>query len=201
MNYSKIIFPLFIVVALIQLFVPSKMILDREKILAKGKIYKFKTAPIDPTDPFRGKYITLSLAERSITVDSTEEWKHGETLYALLDIDSVGFVKLTGITKTKPSSDQDFVKAKAGYVRRYVSQSVRIEYPFERYYMEESKAYDAERYARPRRFSIDSTQVVYALVRVLDGESVLQDVMVNDQRIEDLVKEKQGERENIKQNH
>lgn len=192
MNYNKIIFPLFIVVALLQLFVPTKMILDRERILNKGKIYKFKTAPIDPTDPFRGKYITLTFAERSISLDSTAKWKRGESLYALLDVDADGYVKLTGISKKKPDSTQDFVKAKAGHVRRYINVSVNIEYPFNRYYMEESKAYDAERYTR-RRLNVDSTQNVYALVRVIDGESVLQDVMVDDKRIEDLVKEKQAE--------
>ena len=50
---KKIIFPLFILVALAQLFVPAKMILDREDVLSTGTAFNFKTRPIDPTDPFR----------------------------------------------------------------------------------------------------------------------------------------------------
>jgi len=192
MNYNKLIFPLFIVVALIQLFVPVKMILNKENILAKGKEFRFKTAPIDPTDPFRGKYITLNFAERSVKVDSTEDWKRDDKVYVLLEEDSLGFAKAISASKDRPNG-QDFVKAKVRYARNY-DHSIDIEYPFNKYYMEESKAYDAERYTRRFRFNIDSTQVVYAIVRVIDGESVLQDVMVNDQRIEDLVKEKQAEK-------
>ena len=190
MNYSKLIFPLFIVVALIQLFVPTKMILDREGILANGKEYKFKTAPIDPTDPFRGKYITLNFSERSISLDTTETWKSDETIYVHLTEDQEGFAKIQGISKKKPSKEIGFVKAKVKYARRYADQNVEITYPFERYYMEESKAYDAERFTR-RRIQTDSNQVVYAVVRILDGESVLQDVMVNGKKIETLVKEQQ----------
>jgi len=190
MNYNKIIFPLFIVVALIQLFVPAKMILNKENILAKGKEFRFKTAPIDPSDPFRGKYITLNFAERSITVDSTDDWKRDDKIYVLLKEDSLGFAKAIGVSKDRPIG-QDFVKAKVRYTRKY-THTIDIEYPFKKYYMEESKAYDAERYTRRFRFNVDSTQVVYAIVRVIDGESVLQDVMVNDQRIEDLVKETQA---------
>ncbi len=191
MNYSKLLFPLFIVVAAVQLFVPTKMILDRERILNKGKIYKFKTAPIDPTDPFRGKYITLNFAERSVKVDSTQEWKRDDKIYVLLEEDSDGFAKIKGVRKNKPEG-QDFVRAKVRYSRKY-NHSIDVSFPFRKYYMEESKAYDAERYTRRWRINIDSTQNVYAVVRVIDGESVLQNVMVDDKRIEDLVKEKQAE--------
>ena len=37
---KKILLSVFILVALVQLFVPAKMILDREDILDKGKEYK-----------------------------------------------------------------------------------------------------------------------------------------------------------------
>jgi len=191
MNYNKLLFPLFIVVALVQLFVPAKMIINRETILAKGKEFRFKTAPIDPTDPFRGKYITLNFAERSTKVDSTKEWKRDDKIYVLLGEDSDGFVKIKGAMHDKPPG-KDFVKAKVRRSHSY-NNSIEIEYPFKRYYMEESKAYDAERYTRRRRFDLDSTQNVYAIVRVIDGEAVLQNVMINDQKIEDFVKEKQAE--------
>ena len=44
---------------MVHLYVPAKMIFNKEAVLAQGKDYRFKTAPIDPYDPFRGKYIDL----------------------------------------------------------------------------------------------------------------------------------------------
>jgi uncharacterized membrane-anchored protein len=57
---KKTILPLFALTCLAQWFVPAQMIYDQEQVLREGKTYHFKTAPIDPSDPFRGKYITLS---------------------------------------------------------------------------------------------------------------------------------------------
>ena len=58
MNNKRNLILLLLLVCL-QLFVPAKMIYDHEAILNKGKVFKFKTAPVDPSDPIRGKYITL----------------------------------------------------------------------------------------------------------------------------------------------
>ncbi len=59
MNTKKLLLVAFILVALAQLYVPTKMILNRENVLANGTDFKFRTAPIDPNDPFRGKYVNL----------------------------------------------------------------------------------------------------------------------------------------------
>ncbi|MCC7445073.1 MAG: hypothetical protein IT263_09620, partial [Saprospiraceae bacterium] len=56
-----------------------------------------------------------------------------------------------------------------------------IEYPFERWYMKESKAIDAEK--RLNAMLQDSTSTVYAEVKILNGSAVLQDVIVNNQSI------------------
>jgi len=45
---------IFALVALAQLYVPAKMVWNQESILEEGTEYKFKTAPVDPNDPFRG---------------------------------------------------------------------------------------------------------------------------------------------------
>ena len=42
MNKKKLILLVFILVALVQLYIPIKMILGREDILSTGKEYKFK---------------------------------------------------------------------------------------------------------------------------------------------------------------
>lgn len=51
---------LLIVLFAIQLAIPGYMIFEQNQILTEGTAYKFKTRPIDPYDPFRGRYVTLA---------------------------------------------------------------------------------------------------------------------------------------------
>lgn len=182
MNNKKILIPVFILVALAQLFVPAKMILDREDILDTGKEYKFKTSPIDPYDPFRGKYITLRFDDNTFEIQNDEEWNSGETVYVLLTSDSDGFAKIESVSKEKIANSPDFVKAKVDWVN---GLELNIDYPFDRYYMEESKALEAEQEYRASQ--IDTNQVTYALVSIKDGDAVLKDVLLDGVPIREVV--------------
>jgi len=174
-----------IIVGLAQLYVPASMIWEREEILSTGKEFKFKTAPIDPTDVLRGKYIYLNFAERRVEVKNAEVYKRYDNIYLRLAIDSLGYVMVQSYSKDKPSDTDDFVRAKVNYS---YGNYIPFDFPFERYYMEESKAPVAEKiYNELRR---DTNQVAYALVKIKDGESVLEDVMIDGVSIKDIVKMK-----------
>jgi len=191
MNSKKIIILAFILVTLVQIYVPAKIILDRAIVLRSGKEFKFKTAPIDPSDPFRGKYINLNFNENTVEIQNKENWTNGETVFVLLATDSNGFAKIRSVSKVKPLDNQDFLKAKVDFII-YDGSKLSIEYPFERFYMEESKAYDAElTYNRTLR---DTSQLTYALVNIKNGESVLKDVMINGIPIREIVKQEQQNR-------
>lgn len=186
---KKIILPLFIVVALAQLYVPFKMIFDREEILETGTEYKFSTTPIDPHDPFRGKYIILSYKDNVAAVKDEKIWFTGETVYVSLVKDEAGFAKIASVSKEKPSENKDFIKAAVSAVSSDATNKLTIYFPFDRYYMEESKAYDAELvYIKSLQ---DTTQIAYALVSVKEGEAVLKDVLIDGISIKEIVKEKQ----------
>ncbi|NMM47900.1 GDYXXLXY domain-containing protein [Marinigracilibium pacificum] len=189
MTKNKIIFIIFIIVALIQLYVPASMIIDREKVLEKGVVLKIKTRPIDPTDPFRGKYIDLRYEANSIEVDSTESWIYGTDIYVVMKPDSDGFSIPAEVSKTKPDTDSPYFKAKVdGYYHYDGPPKIDIIYPFDRFYMEESKAYEAELAYRDAQW--DTSQVSYAIVKVLDGQAVLQDVIIGDESIKKIVEER-----------
>ena len=64
MNKKILLISAFVLVVLVQLYVPAKMIWGREEVLNTGTEYKFRTAPIDPNDVFRGKYINLNYEAR-----------------------------------------------------------------------------------------------------------------------------------------
>ena len=185
MNNKKVILAAFILLALVQLYVPAKMILEREKILEKGVEFKFKTAPIDPNDPFRGKYINLQYENNVIEIQNEDEWFSGEDIYVILAKDNNGFAKIKSVSKTKPSEDLLFVKAKVSFISTDDSQKLTVDYPFDRYYMEESKAVEAENLYR--KSLTDTSQNVYALVKIKDGEAVLKDVLINDVSIRDIL--------------
>jgi len=183
---KKILLPLFVLIAMAQLYVPAKMILDREDVLATGIEYKFRTAPVDPYDPFRGKYITLSFVDNNINVENRKDWKSGEPVYVLLENDKEGYAQFKSVSKIKPN-EKDYLKTTVSYVNS--KNTMRVDCPFNRFYMEESKALEAEKTYRASRR--DTTQIAYAVVSIKNGEAVLKDVMINGRPIREIVKEKQ----------
>jgi uncharacterized membrane-anchored protein len=189
MNNKKIIFSIFILIALAQLFVPGKMIFEKERVISSGAEYKFKTVPIDPNDPFRGKYITLSYDETRFMDTESRDWLYGDDIYVILTTDKEGFAKIESVSRTKPSSELDFVKATVINNTFNNEYKVEIEYPFNRYYMEESKALQAELIYRETMR--DSKSNTYALVSVKGDEAVLKDVLIDGVSIKDIVKERQ----------
>ena len=167
----------------------KKVHIDLEEIIEKGKEYKFRTAPIDPNDPFRGKYIYLNFNESTVKVENGKEWSRGEKVYLSLATDKDGFARIESASKTQAFDDQEFLEAKVSHIAYPDSNALFIEYPFERFYMEESKAPVAEHVYR--RSTIDTSQVAYALVSIRNGEAVLRDVMIDGKSIRDVVKEQQ----------
>lgn len=187
---KKAIFSLFILMILVQLFVPANMIWNNEDVLKTGKEFKFKTAPIDPNDPFRGKYIFLSFDNITVEIPKEHDWKRGEAIYVSIKEDKNGFAIIDSVSRKEPQQTQDFIKAEIGFINSYQADKVtmNIRYPFERFYMEESKAYDAEiTYRETRR---DTTKTAYALVNVKEGDGVLKDVLINGVPIAELVNTK-----------
>ncbi|PRX56358.1 GDYXXLXY domain-containing protein [Flagellimonas meridianipacifica] len=190
MTPKKATFSLFILMVLVQLFIPAKMIWDNEDVLETGKEFKFKTAPIDPNDPFRGKYIFLDFDNTTVEIPRDHGWHRGDAVYVSIEEDSDGFAAIDSIWKKEPKHTQEFVQAKVGFINPYQADRVTMDvrYPFERFYMEESKAYDAEiTYRESQR---DTTKTTYALVHVKDGNAVLKDVLIDGVSIKELVNAK-----------
>lgn len=189
MSSKKLLLSVFILVALAQLYFPAKMIFDKEDTLETGIDYKFITAPIDPTDPFRGKYIILGYKDNVTVIDNEKDWVSGEIVYVFLENDQNGFAKIKSVSKEKPTDNQDFLKAKLSAVSNDGTNKLTIYFPFDRYYMEESKASDAEEiYAKSLQ---DTTQLTYALVSIKNGDAVLKDVLIDGVSIKEIVKANQ----------
>ncbi|PXX96829.1 hypothetical protein DF185_19500 [Marinifilum breve] len=192
MMHKKIIFPIFIVIAIIQLSIPVKSIYNQEQILSEGKEFKFQTAPVDPNDPFRGKYIALRFKENEIRVNSYEDWEKGQEVFVVITENKEGFANPLRALLKEPTNEKHYLTAKIQNVNTHkdqynhiISKEITIQYPFNRFYMEESKAKAAEDLYR--KSTSDSKTSTYALVNIKNGKATLKDVMINDISIKDAV--------------
>jgi|SRR5688572_20952663 uncharacterized membrane-anchored protein len=176
---------LFIVMCLAQWVVPGKMVFDSERIIADGTLFKFKTAPIDPADPFRGRYITLNFQENFVPFRDSLEWQRGQEIYVTFKLNEEGFAVPDNAYHTPPESPT-YLRTMVDDVSHYQGDfKVWYKLPFDRFYLEESKAPQAEeRYREAQR---DSAQVAYALVSIGPGQAVLQDVIINDRSVTDII--------------
>jgi uncharacterized membrane-anchored protein len=186
---KTILIPGFILMVALQLYIPVQMINRKEAILRNGKEFKFRTAPIDPTDVFRGKYITLSFQATSLNVTNAQDWNQGDPIFVLMGEDEKGYVKINSISKEKPVDEENYVKASINYIANDTISYVSVDYPFDRFYMDEFKAQGAQ--VAYQEAAIDTNQVAYALVSIKDGDAVIKNVMIDDVPISEAVKKLQ----------
>ena len=173
------IFLVFIAVVIIQLLVPAKMIYDKEDVLTSVTVYKFKTQPIDPNDPFRGKYVVLNYQLNTAKIqDSTI--KRTDKILLYLKKDSLGYAAIYKASKVNLDIDRDYILVDVDW---YNKHEVGFSLPFDRYYMEESKAKPAEDIYRKFNRRNDPLVQTYATVSVKNGDAVLKDIFIDDKSI------------------
>lgn len=180
---NRLIIGLLCCVALAQIVTPLSMISRRENILKHGAQFKFKVAPVDPYDAFRGRYVALRVEESNIQGYKGEKLRPGQQMYALITVDEHGFAKLSSLSKNRPSGTA-YIQARVRYAFK---DSVNLDLPIDRYYMEESSAPLGERIYQ--QHSWRDAQDAYVLVSVRGGLAVVRQLYVGDKRIEDAVRE------------
>ena len=173
----------------VQIFVPARMVYQQEETIEKGTAYKFKTEPIDPSDPFKGKYITLNYEINSFRTEE-EDWYRQANVFVYLKVDGQGFAAVKTVSKTALDSEDDYVIAKSYGA---YGGNLSFRFPFNRFYMNENKAYTAE--TSVREAQRDSTKICYGLVYVKGGTAVLDNVFIDDTPIQQYVEEYQQELE------
>ncbi len=179
----KLSISLFLLLALVQIYIPFSMITKRENVLKHGGQFKFKTAPVDPYDAFRGRYVALRIEEDYVTKQGAQDFDKGRSVYAIIEIDDQGFARFNSVTLSRPIG-KAYIEVKTGYPS---GGKIYLDLPFDRYYMEEKSAPAAE--AAYRKHSQTGKQDAYIVVRVKDGFAVIEDLYVAGQKIEDLVKQ------------
>lgn len=170
----------FILFALVQLMVISSIIFTNNNTAKYGEEVKFKVAPVDPYDIFRGKYVALNM---NTMVKNPERVSLGKNakVYVVIKNDIDGFAEFDMLTTKKPKN--------VLYLEVYTDQEsdaemVRIKNPFKNFYMEEKYSEKAE---SAYRVNVN-TKEVYIKVNIHNGKGVIEDLYIDNERIENFIK-------------
>jgi len=126
---NKQVIGLIITVLIILGIVISFISYNHWPILTGNKIV-LDTAPVDPFDPFRGQYMTISYDISRL--DFVEGFEEGDKIYVLLEEDSEGVWRFEKASKIRPSG-RDFIR---GVVERISGGTMSINYGVEQFFFE-----------------------------------------------------------------
>ena len=175
---------IFILVAMAQLAVPGSIVWKRGRTLAYGRVWKFKTEPVDPVDAIRGRYVALRLAAEKGLQQSkpSDEFKAETQLYAALKEDADGFAQVDQLSATKIAGD-DVVRVEMGY---WSDGWQRIKFPFDRLWVAEKIAPQAEQAYREN--TRRGKENAFVTVRVRDGDAALEELYIDNQPLADYLR-------------
>jgi uncharacterized membrane-anchored protein len=189
--------PIFILGALVaaQVAVLAAMISGKERTLRDGEVFRFKTRPVDPADPFRGRYVWLGFEDNYIPLlpNQAPDMTYRQPIYAFIATNSEGFAHFSGWSAKRPAAGPYLMTRSLGdhsvwdpTTKTSTRKGLRIEMPFDRFYMDEVKAPRAEQAVWDATRSTNC----WAVVRVHNGRAVIEDVYAKGQSIRALVAEK-----------
>lgn len=183
MNKQKFALIGFMLLIVVQIVFVSTIIIRHEGIFKYGKIFKFRCAPVDPYDAFRGRYVAIKIREQDVPCENPSSFSSGEIAYAIITPDKDGFVKFSNLRHKSPDKDEDYLKVKVVGV---YDENVGIKVPFDRFYMKEDIAPRAESVYR------HSSKDAFLLVRIFNGDATIENFMIGDKPIVEFIKEEQS---------
>jgi uncharacterized membrane-anchored protein len=177
MNKLRLI--IFLVVALAQITVPASMIWKRQRTLREGRLWKFRTAPVDPVDAMRGRYLVLRFEAESFTTAKALPYRGA--VYVKLKEDADGFAVVDQADET-PIEGDNVIKAE---ILSYYDRMAHVRFPFDRLWVTEASAPAAEKaYAEhSRREKVDA----YTTVRVTAGDAGIEELYIAGQPLREYL--------------
>ncbi len=172
---------IFILVALAQLSVPAIMAWGRVQTLAHGRVWKFKTAPVDPEDAVRGRYVMLRF-EAEDNYRQPEQLKSADSIYAILKEGADGFAEIDHLSFSPVPGDSAMKVEPGGF---WDGQQ-RIVFPFRYFWLTEKRAPAAEQAYREN--SRRGQQNAFVTVRVRDSDSALEELYIDNQPLADYLR-------------
>ena len=166
MKYWRLI--VFVLVAFAQLAVPGSLIWKREHTLRQGNVWKFRTAPVDPVDVFRGRYVALHFDAETQEISPPPNSNYSDKVFVTLKANPEGFAEINQVFATKPAGD-DFIEAQLS--------GKMVSLPFDKYWVTERDAPAAE--TAYQNLSRRGNQNAYVSVRVFRGDAAIEQLYLD----------------------
>jgi uncharacterized membrane-anchored protein len=188
-----------------QWIVPAGMIHRREQALRHGVVYRFRVAPVDPYDAFRGRYVALNFADRS--APTAAMFSRHQPAYLRLETDTNGFARLAEAA-LQPGRTGVWMRARAAYAnaggwqavrqgRSGVMEAVGVDLPFDRFYMDEDAAPRAEKlYREASGWRGGAATNAWLQVRVHRTLAVIEDLYLDGRPIRQVLSTPAGQTAN-----
>lgn len=162
----------------VQLAVPASLVVKHEQTRSSGTPWRFQTAPVDPSDPYRGRYVRLGYAVEAtpvaVAAPDGDHVAYDQRVYAELAPGSDGFARLVQLHRERPEGVEYidvFARAAPNDGDDGPPKALHVHLPFDRFYLPEHRAPQVEQdYLRASREAQANTWVE---VRVLDGHAAL----------------------------
>jgi uncharacterized membrane-anchored protein len=164
-----------VLVACAQLAVPGALIWKREHTLRQGNVWKFRTAPVDPVDVFRGRYVALHFDVE--TQEISPPPNSNDKVFVTLKANAEGFAEINQVFATKPAGD-DFIEAQLS--------GKMVSLPFDKYWVTEGDAPAAE--TAYQNLSRRGNQNAYVSVRVFRGDAAIEQLYLGNQPLGDYLR-------------
>lgn len=174
----------FVVAAAAQWLLPLWGVWRHERVIARGTVVRIECGAPDPYDPLRGRYLAVRPLESGFAMP--EGMPEGERVpvWATLAVGADGLARIESLS-LEPVAGPTVVQLAARSPRSDRNrEAVIIEWPFDRFYLNERLAPDADRLLA-ERLAEDTRPV--AEVCLLEGRAVLTDVLIDGVSIREIV--------------
>jgi uncharacterized membrane-anchored protein len=177
---KRITLLIFALVAIAQLSVPATMVWTRHLTLKQGRVWKLRTAPVDPEDAVRGRFLALQFAIEEFPQAASTPWNN--PVYVALKEDADGFAAIDHLSNEPMRGDNVMTAQPTGW---YEGKQ-HILFPFRQYWVSEKIAPEAE--TAYRNNSTAKNQSAFVTVRVRDGDAALEQLYINNQPLADYLR-------------
>ena len=169
--------------AIAQWAAPLSQIWTHEQVLAHGTLIKLKCTAPDPYDPLRGRFLAVRPEQGEATPQAGVKPAEGTQVYVTLGTDGDGLTTLQNALLEPPATG-DYIALKTRY---NYGEKVRVEWPFDRFYVNEQLAPEADKWFAE---NLRSANGIIAEVRVLKGRAVLADLSFDGKPLREILQER-----------
>lgn len=202
---KKIQLALFLFIVAVGVYYPVSKIIRFEFPFSPPAVFRFQATLYDPYDIFRGRYVALAPTRQTVIASDMEWYKYNESkVYAVLEEDEDGLAKVVDLVK-KPEPGKPAVRVESAFphgrwggrgltdkTEEDVANKYTVNFPFDRFYMNEKLAPEAE--VAVNKAVREGGEGCVIVVKVYaDGNFAITDLEIGGVPIREFLKKERGE--------